>query len=117
MGEGSTRRRGDSTASTVGEGMELVQDDDEEDERLTKDGEKSGESRRNPVKLRGRGGFSHPPGRGRANIPVATADVSKSSTSSFSASDPVDNLASSMSALQFVPHSVRVARGRGRGGP
>jgi hypothetical protein len=117
MGEGSTRRRGDSTASTAGEGMELVRDDDEVDEDLTKDGEKSGELRRIPVKLRGRGGFSHPPGQGRGNVPAATADVSKSSTSSSRASDPVDNLASSMSALQFVPHSVRVARGRGRGGP
>jgi hypothetical protein len=100
--------------------MELVQDDDEEEDGggVSKAGEANGESRRIPVKLRGRGGFSHPPGRGRGTIAAAT-DVSKSSTSSSGASasaDPVDTLATSMSALQFVPHSVRVARGRGRGG-
>jgi hypothetical protein len=98
--------------------MELVHDEDEDEDdggHVMKDGEADGESRRIPVKLRGRGGFSHPRGRGHGSISEAT-DASKSAIASSGASaDPVDSLASSMSALQFVPHSVRVARGRGRG--
>jgi hypothetical protein len=78
--------------------MELVHDEEEDEED-------AGQTRRNPVKLRGRGGFSHPRNHGRG-----THDELK-----FLSSDPVDGLASSMSALKFVPHSVRMARGRGRG--
>jgi hypothetical protein len=63
-------------------------------------------ARRNPVKLRGRGGFGHPQsvdqGHGKH-------------TSTSPPADPIDSLVSSMSSLQFVPHSVRMARGRGRG--
>jgi hypothetical protein len=29
--------------------------------------------------------------------------------------DAMDSLTSSMSALKFIPHSVRAARGRGKG--
>lgn len=87
--------------------MELVHDEDEDEHegQVTHDG---AETRRIPVKLRGRGGFSHPRGYGRGGASTAH-DALKSSA------DPVDGLASSMSALQFVPHSVRMARGRGRG--
>jgi hypothetical protein len=98
--------------------MELVQDEEEDSDengiQVTKDGE-GGEPRRTPLKLRGRGGFSHPRGRGRGRGTPATHDLSKSPTTlSGPPPDPVDSLASSMSALQFVPHSVRMARGRGR---
>ncbi|KAL5114337.1 hypothetical protein ACEQ8H_007774 [Pleosporales sp. CAS-2024a] len=89
-GEGSTRRRGESCASMAGEGMDVVQDEEDE-----------GEARRIPVKLRGRGGFSHARGQGASSAATGV--------------DAVDSLASSMAALQFVPHSVRMARGRGRG--
>ncbi|KAH6085496.1 hypothetical protein HBI67_000990 [Parastagonospora nodorum] len=107
-GDGTTRRRGESFASAAGDGMELVHDEDEDDEsHMTNDGV---DARRIPVKLRGRGGFSHPRGRGRGSSSTAH-DASKASIST----DPVDSLATSMSALQFVPHSVRMARGRGRG--
>jgi hypothetical protein len=112
IGDGGTRRRGESFASTAGEGMDLVQDEDEHHEgQVTRDGGGEGESRRTPVKLRGRGGFSHPRGRGRG----ITSGVSRPSASASTSTDPVDGLTSSMSALQFVPHSVMVARGRGRG--
>jgi hypothetical protein len=118
LGDTTTRRRGESITSTAGEGMELVQDEeddyDEIEGQVTKDGE-SGEPRRTPLRLRGRGGFSHARGRGRGRGIPATHNMSKSpTTSSGSPPDPVDSLASSMSALQFVPHSVRMARGRGR---
>lgn len=67
-------------------------------------------SRASHLKLRGRGGFSHPSGSGRnRGNDRATSDFMTVST------DPVDSLASSMSALHFVPHSVRMARGKGRG--
>jgi hypothetical protein len=118
MGEGSTRRRGDSTVSTAGEGMELVHDEDEDEDyerHMTKDGVVYGESRRIPVKLRGRGGFSHPRGRGSGSISTATEVLKSTTASSGASADPVDSLASSMSALKFVPHSVRASRGRGRG--
>jgi hypothetical protein len=119
LGDGNSdgaRRRGASFASTSGEGMDVVKDEDEhrdEDEQEANDGPK-----RNPLKLRGRGGFSHPraPGRGGGRgISKAVATPQSSTSSSTAPADPVDSLASSMSALQFVPHSVRMARGRGRG--
>ncbi|KAH7066575.1 hypothetical protein BKA63DRAFT_123359 [Paraphoma chrysanthemicola] len=107
-----TRRRGESFGSR-GDGMDVVKDEDEDVEF---NGEERGaDARRTPLKLRGRGGFSHARARGRG-IP-ATSHVSKQTTtlSDTATADAVDELASSMSALQFIPHSVRVARGRGRG--
>jgi hypothetical protein len=93
--------------------MDLVRDEGEDQEGQT--GVVNGESRRIPVKLRGRGGFSHPRGRGRGGSSTAHEAPKPDTASSNASPDPVDSLASSMSALQFVPHSVRMARGRGRG--
>lgn len=90
--------------------MEIVKDEGEDHgEDAAKE---DVEPRRAPLKLRGRGGFSHPRMPGRAGRGGAEA-VSPSEASA--AADPMDSLASGMSALHFVPHSVRMARGRGRG--
>jgi hypothetical protein len=61
--------------------------------------------------LRGRGGFSHPQATGRGSGLNEEAAPSSTTTNA----DPLDKLVSDMSALHFVPHSVRMARGRGRG--
>ncbi|KAH7407085.1 hypothetical protein DE146DRAFT_630345 [Phaeosphaeria sp. MPI-PUGE-AT-0046c] len=109
IGDGGGRRRGESFASTAGDGMELVRDEDED--QAATNGGGDGESRRNPVKLRGRGGFSYPAGRGRGSTSKAV-DAAKTTSAP---ADPVDGIASSLSALQFVPHSVRMAQGRTKG--
>ncbi|KAF1914471.1 hypothetical protein BDU57DRAFT_295420 [Ampelomyces quisqualis] len=115
MGDASTRRRGESFASTVGVGMDLVQDEYEHHDGQTVNlGAVNGESRRIPVKLRGRGGFGHPRGRGRGDVSTAQETSKAPHASSSSSQDPVQELASSMSALHFVPHSVQMAQGRGR---
>lgn len=92
--------------------MDVVRDQDEEE----KEEHSQGETRRYPTKLHGRGGFGQgqSPGRtvGRGS---PQASVSPKSTSSAQTVDPMDSLTSSMSALKFIPHSVRMARGRGRG--
>ncbi|KAF2749571.1 hypothetical protein M011DRAFT_420013, partial [Sporormia fimetaria CBS 119925] len=95
-----------------------------EDEEMNEEREEKEEMniRRTPIKLHGRGGFGRPRGgRGRgsgrggsthgsgATEPTPVGGVKKND-----AADPVEGLASRMSALQFVPHSVRVSRGRGR---
>lgn len=108
VGDGTSRRRGESFAS-AGEGMELVRDEDEDQNAANGNGD--GESRRIPVRLRGRGGFSHPVGRGRGSTSKAQDAAKTASTPA----DPVDGIASSLSALQFVPPSVRMAHGRGKG--
>lgn len=92
--------------------MDVVrgQDEDEKEEH------NQGEARRYPTKLHGRGGFGQGQSPGRAigrGSPQAT--VSPKYTSSVQTVDPMDSLTSSMSALKFIPHSVRMARGRGRG--
>ena len=96
------RQRGGSFATAAGDDMDVVHDEI----KSQANDQQEQESRLSHIKLRGRGGFSHPQ-RNRGNRDQA----------SFSSrtTDPVDNLASSMSALHFVPHSVRMARGRGRG--
>jgi hypothetical protein len=118
-----SRRRGESFAST-GEGMEIVKDGEEEGGQDESDEqEQAGEVRREPVRLRGRGGFGHPQagcGRGRGHgrsLEVATSP-SKAVPATADPADAMEGLASRMSALQFVPHSVRTAQGRGqeRGG-
>ncbi|KAF5849272.1 hypothetical protein GGP41_006176 [Bipolaris sorokiniana] len=106
------RKRGESSASTVDDSMDVVrgQDEDEKEEH------NQGEARRYPTKLHGRGGFGQGQSPGRAigrGSPQAT--VSPKYTSSVQTVDPMDSLTSSMSALKFIPHSVRMARGRGRG--
>lgn len=107
------RRRGESSASAAGEIMDVARDQDKDDAKEEQD---EGETRRYPTRLHGRGGFSHGQRRDRA---IGRGDLqTKASTNAVSAVDPVDpmdSLTSSMSALKFIPHSVRMARGRGRG--
>lgn len=85
---------------------------------------------RAPVRLLGRGGFTHPrrsrgSARGRESRrqdggppPLPAEQVDQPMSQTKAPADPMDSLASSMSALKFVPHSVysRGGRGRGRGG-
>ncbi|KAI4632693.1 hypothetical protein J4E80_000050 [Alternaria sp. BMP 0032] len=95
------RRRGESSAST-GDTMEMDHEEAQEE----------GETRRYPTRLRGRGGFG---GRGLAREEAAGITATKTATTD-QPTDSMDSLTSSMSALKFVPHSVRVARTKGRGG-
>lgn len=124
----SGRRRGESNAGVANaETMDVVRDEDQDvkNEEEKDDGDE--EVRRAPVKLRGRGGFQHPRGqdrgrgsgrgrgRGRGTASTLTqASGSASKTGPAATADPMEGLTSSMSALQFVPHSI-YARGRGRG--
>ena len=101
------RRRGESFASAADDGMDLVQDEVEGEAKS----QQQRDSRSSQVKLHGRGGFSHPQGTGRGRGSHDQAALS----STIPNADAVDKLASSMSALHFIPHSVRMARGRGRG--
>ncbi|KAF2008970.1 hypothetical protein BU24DRAFT_380958, partial [Aaosphaeria arxii CBS 175.79] len=140
--EGNGHRRRSSTmtssASTARDDMEIStigsHDEDEEDGGSS-DGSSSPlsppTSPRAPVRLHGRGGFTHPPrqsqfGRGRGRGRGVSKSVAKSPEvlkavpakpmkKDDDTADPMDGLTSSMSSLQFVPHAVRTARGRGRG--
>jgi len=109
--------------------MDIVKDeeDEEDDEDDSEDEGKEG-FKRTPVKLRGRGGFGHPRGagrsrgrgngRGRGGSTAQASTASQAPEASAVKADPMDGLASSMSALQFVPHSIYSrgkARGRGAG--
>ncbi|KAJ4987131.1 hypothetical protein SVAN01_07419 [Stagonosporopsis vannaccii] len=96
------RRRAESFTDAAGEAMEVIPHDETEQTNS----QQHRTSRSSHIKLRGRGGFSHPQARSRHD---AAQDLSAVHA------DSVDKLASSMSALHFVPHSVRMARGRGRG--
>lgn len=94
--------------------MDIVYDeaDDQVNGTEAVDRQQDHELKPSHIKLRGRGGFSHPQGAGRGRgVQDQGAPVSVNSETA----DSVDNLTSSMSALQFVPQSVRMARGRGRG--
>ncbi|KAH6644558.1 hypothetical protein C7974DRAFT_430321 [Boeremia exigua] len=93
--------RAQSSAGATAEAMDVVQPDETEQV----DSQQQRERRSSHVKLRGRGGFSHPQGRGHQAV----------QNSATLSADPVDKLASSMSALHFIPHSVRMTRGTGRG--
>ena len=96
------RTKGDSSASAAGDGMDVVQDGSEHETQT---------SSHAGLKLRGRGGFTHPQATGRGSGRHDGAAPSSTTTNA----DPLDKLVSDMSALHFVPHSVRMARGRGRG--
>jgi hypothetical protein len=114
---------GSTSITNAGDDMDVVNDEEEEDD--AEDEQPTPKSpQRAPIKLHGRGGFMHPRGarggrgrgrgrgRGIGNAIAPLAAIQASETSN----DPMDSLASDMSALQFVPHSVRVARGARRGG-
>ena len=110
--------------------MDVVQDEDAEGTGEDEDGKEAQGEVRSPVRLRGRGGFTHPRGtrgsgrgrgRGRGEAPppsTAAQPPSQPAVRTKTAADPMDSLTSSMSALKFVPHSLysRGGRGRGRGG-
>ncbi|KAF1927196.1 uncharacterized protein M421DRAFT_422055 [Didymella exigua CBS 183.55] len=102
------RRKGESFASAAGDSMDVVQN--KEEAQAVKQ-QQQRDSRSSHIKLRGRGGFSHPQGYGRGHDSQNQA----AQTSEQEGGDSVDSITSSMTALHFVPHSVRMARGRGRG--
>jgi hypothetical protein len=114
-GGATGRRRGESIASTVGEGMDVVKDQERDQEWSDEDGHQDGETRRYPIKLHGRGGFGHARGMSGGSGRMSTATTPSKSAAAASSGDPMDSLTSSMSALKFIPHSVRAAHGRGRG--
>jgi hypothetical protein len=93
------RQRRGSFATAAGDDMDVVHDET----KSQMDDRQEQEFRPSHIKLRGRGGFSHPQ-RNRGNRDQDSLR-----------SNPIDDLASKMSVLHFVPHSVRMARGRGRG--
>ncbi|CAI6336547.1 unnamed protein product [Periconia digitata] len=109
-----SRKRGDSVNAAKVDAMQIVNDDeedsDEDDEEDQEPAQSEDKVKRTPVKLRGRGGFSHPRGggRGRGGSTSALENPPPEST------DPIESLTSRMSSLQFIPHSL-YARGRGRG--
>lgn len=103
-----SRTKGDSSASAAGDGMDVVQD---ESEHETQTSSHRRDTKPPLLKLRGRGGFTHPQATGRGSGRHDGAAPSSTTTNA----DPLDKLVSDMSALHFVPHSVRMARGRGRG--
>lgn len=91
-------------------------------------------AQRTPIKLHGRGGFRRPrapktpavlaagtPSAGLTSPPTEKGGGKEHINriaEGTEAGDPMEGLLSRMSALQFVPHSVHMARGRGgtRGG-
>lgn len=99
--------RAESLESGAGDSMDVVPA--EEEIQISK--QQQINARSSHVKLRGRGGFIHPQGYGRGRGSQGKA----SPVSQQSKAGSVDSLAASMSALHFVPNSVRMARGRGRG--
>jgi hypothetical protein len=103
----ASRRRGESFASAAGDSMDVGPNEGEVKAAI----QQQRELKSSHMKLRGRGGFSHPQGygRGRGSQERAVLDSRQKEA------DTVDSLANSMSALHFVPHSVRMARGKGRG--
>lgn len=117
------RLRGESIVS-VGEGMEVVRDGEDEEDEGGQGNRVGGTAppspaQREPLKLRGRGGFGHPRGAGRGSrgtVSAGTALKASSAPTAAPATDSVDRLTASMSALKFIPHSVQMARGRGKVG-
>ncbi|KAF2660109.1 hypothetical protein K491DRAFT_688713 [Lophiostoma macrostomum CBS 122681] len=128
-GNAGHRRRSSTVNAAPAEGMDVVRDEgletgegkstptaeEEENEEDTP------KSPRAPIKLHGRGGFGRGGGRGRGRgrgrgSGPSTNPPANNPSSSKAPEDSMEGLTSSMSALQFVPHSVRLAKGRGRGG-
>ncbi|KAF2799595.1 hypothetical protein K505DRAFT_321023 [Melanomma pulvis-pyrius CBS 109.77] len=66
-----------------------------------------------PLKLRGRGGFGRV---GQRNTPATSTTPAAAAPTKTApkAQDPIDSLTSGMSALQFIPNSVRKARERAK---
>lgn len=112
------------------EGMDIVKDEDddgdvhigeEEEEEVADQDNPQSPQRGAPLKLHGRGGFGHGKrggrGRGRGIRSGETVkggpSAAKSIPSSSGTGDAMEGLTSGLSALQFVPHSVRVAQGGG----
>ncbi|KAF1980445.1 hypothetical protein BU23DRAFT_522527 [Bimuria novae-zelandiae CBS 107.79] len=122
----TSRRQGESVSSTGGEAMEVVKDEDANDGSDKEDDEdkEMKDGVRSPVRLRGRGGFTHPRGsrggrgRGRGETPslphARPEAVAQTAPKTKTEADPMEGLTSGMSALQFVPRSI-YARGQGRG--
>lgn len=112
--------------------MDVAKDEEAGDGKEDEvDGEKDEgkENRRTPVKLHGRGGFTHPRGTGRgrgygrgrgrgAGSGTQMSDPpATNGAPAQSALDPMEGLTSRMSALQFVPHSLYArSKGLARGG-
>ena len=114
--EPAGKPRADAAASTAPESMDVVHD--QEGGPVEAEAEAhSPESRRYPTKLRGRGGFGHARvSNGRGFKTSAATSPSKPAPATMDSDlDPMETLAAGMSALQFVPSSVRIAQGRGRG--
>ncbi|KAF2259911.1 hypothetical protein CC78DRAFT_536750 [Lojkania enalia] len=131
-GNGNGRRRAGTVDSVNGaaaggsEAMEIVGDEDEEEGEEKQSTNSLPPHLRAPVVLRGRGGFGHrlgavrgrgrKGGRGAASSDLTASDPTASVAKAPTIGDPMESLTSSMSALQFVPHSVQLKKGRGRGG-
>ena len=110
----SPGRQREPLINTAGDTMDIAYDkvDDQRKRVETLDRERDCSAKPSYIKLRGRGGFSHPQGAGQGRgSQDQGAPVSRNSETAGS----VDSLTLSMSALQFVPQSVRMARGKGRG--
>ncbi len=91
--------------------MDIVEDE-EQDGADQEEQAQSPDTKRYPARLRGRGGFGRSMlGDGRGAKPSTPSSRSVPSPPV----DPMDNLTAGMSALQFVPPSVRLAQTRGRG--
>jgi hypothetical protein len=125
-----SHRRRSSTLGTAN-GIDIApneEDDDMESSEADEEGEAHQEDPQSQqLKLRGKGGVINgdsglPPSYGRGSTPrrgkgrgASASGETKISAQAASAPDPMEDITSSMSALQFVPRSVGRGRGRGRG--
>jgi hypothetical protein len=96
--------------------MDVAKDQEEGHGESDEKEQQDGETRRYPIRLHGRGGFGHARGMsGGTGRGTSMAITPPKPATATPVSDPMDSLTSSMSALKFIPHSVRMARGRGGG--
>jgi hypothetical protein len=115
-GGATGRRRGESISSTVDESADTVKNQEGDQDESDQEEQQGGETRSYPVRLHGRGGFGHARGMsGGSGRGISTATTPSKPATVTPSSDPMDSLTAGMSALKFIPHSVRAARGRGRG--